>query len=500
MDTGAAVLALAILAFIAWLTYVVTRGPSTRKREAPPPNIEPYLTDDDLETGRLNRVLIAALATTAILAVVMPLYYLGESSRMAQAEVKFEDIAIDRGHEWFLEFECADCHGPGGAGGAASFIESRSGLSSSWFAPALDDILFRYGPDEVRHWIVYGRPGTPMPAWGVDGGGPLSLQQVDELVAYIMSIQVDQTTAFGRVEDKVRAELTRIDSADEVVDARIESQEAHIESLLAAPDLFAQVEDATDRLEAILTDDGTCTARSAALYGTTCGSPGQDSDRDGISDAAEVLIGDLITEILAVVPSSDAATDLARTSFDPENPFTNTDAQGRPIPDLTAASDVIADMTQVVRDLRLVTENLDTLLASAQRGLEFLVEARDERRYAFDFDGIAASAFDGDVGEARRAVALYNAYCARCHTAGYSAGVAFTREAGSGAFGPSLLGGRSLTQFPDPADHLAFIIDGSEESVAYGVNGIGRGWMPGFGSVLSEYDLMLIVTFERSLP
>ena len=97
-------------------------------------------------------------------------------------------------------------------------------------------------------------------------------------------------------------------------------------------------------------------------------------------------------------------------------------------------------------------------------------------------------------------VGLYNAYCARCHTAGYSAGVAYTQEAGSGAFGPSLREGRSVVQFPDEADHLDFIINGSENGQGYGINGIGRGWMPGFGATLTQEDLMLIVRLERVLP
>ena len=49
------------------------------------------------------------------------------------------------------------------------------------------------------------------------------------------------------------------------------------------------------------------------------------------------------------------------------------------------------------------------------------------------------------------------------------------------------------------SDHLDFIIGGSVNGQAYGLNGIGRGWMPGFGTVLSEADLMLIVKFERAL-
>jgi len=71
--------------------------------------------------------------------------------------------------------------------------------------------------------------------------------------------------------------------------------------------------------------------------------------------------------------------------------------------------------------------------------------------------------------------------------------------AGSGAMGPSLREGRAVVQFPDIADHYDFVVKGSSNGAQYGVNGIGRGWMPGFGAMLSGDDIMLIVRFERTL-
>ena len=54
-------------------------------------------------------------------------------------------------------------------------------------------------------------------------------------------------------------------------------------------------------------------------------------------------------------------------------------------------------------------------------------------------------------------------------------------------------------QFPDAEEQIAFIISGSQNAVGYGVNGIGSGRMPGFGNVLSEDQIRLIVEYERSL-
>ena len=171
----------------------------------------------------------------------------------------------------------------------------------------------------------------------------------------------------------------------------------------------------------------------------------------------------------------------------------------RPIPDLENAQLLVTDLGTIERDLRIASENLDKLLPAALNGLAAVVAAQEQRLYAIDIVALAAEEFDGNITDAQRAVGLYNAYCARCHTAGYSAGIAFTQEAGSGAMGPSLREGRAIVQFPDIEDHYDFVVKGSSNGAAYGVNGVGRGWMPGFGAVLSADDIMLIVRFERTL-
>jgi mono/diheme cytochrome c family protein len=509
MGLGAAALGIAVLAVIGWATYLVLQARVRRRREPAPQNLAPYMTDDELESRRLNKVLVAALVTTGLMAVVMPIYFLDETSRQAAATERFADIAVERGHEWYADpdhgFGCYECHGIDGGGGAASFIEPRSGVETTWSAPSLNDVFYRYSSDEVRYWLVYGRPGTPMPAWGAEGGGPLNSQQIDELLAYLRSIQVPQMEVVSTVDARVARELARIASADETVAAAVADQETLIADLMSAPDRYEQAQDLPDLVRGLLSGDGTCTARSAALIATSCGDPGPDTDRDGVSDAAEAGLNDLVAQILDIALDSPSTQVLAglgrevdggRIYFDPDLAFTGMDGT-QPVPDLQQADVVVTEFDTILRDLRLTSENLDALLSSAQTGLDFLLEAQEQRPYAIDFEQIAGDAFEGSLTDARRAVGLFNAYCARCHTAGYSAGIAFTKEAGSGAFGPSLQDGKAAVQFPNVEDHLAFIRDGSDNGTAYGANGIGRGWMPGFGTMLSQEDLMLIVQYER---
>ena len=89
-----------------------------------------------------------------------------------------------------------------------------------------------------------------------------------------------------------------------------------------------------------------------------------------------------------------------------------------------------------------MVEGQEKFLNEALDGLEFLETALEQRLWEVSFEEIAESTFGGNIDEAKRAVGLFNAYCARCHTAGYSAGVAYTKKIGSGGLGPALRGGR----------------------------------------------------------
>ena len=102
------------------------------------------------------------------------------------------------------------------------------------------------------------------------------------------------------------------------------------------------------------------------------------------------------------------------------------------------------------------------------------------------------------VEEAERVVGIYNGYCARCHTSGYSAGLAFTQQAGSGGLGPALWEARPAVQFLSDQDLVDFLIVGAQPNQPYGVNGFGNGRMPAFGAILSIDDLELLAKWLRN--
>jgi mono/diheme cytochrome c family protein len=193
-SVGYVIAAVAVIGFLLylWATYRDARAEIGSEVELAP-NRKPYYDDDELESGKLDRTLAMALGMLAIVAVGLPLYWLAEPGRQEDRVGTWDRVFIERGATSFEE-RCAQCHGAGGVGGVASFtLTDADGQfvdQVEWKAPALNTVLNRYSYEEVTFILNYGRSNTPMPAWGAEGGGPLTVQQIEELVAYLQSIQL----------------------------------------------------------------------------------------------------------------------------------------------------------------------------------------------------------------------------------------------------------------------------------------------------------------------
>ena len=218
-------------------------------------------------------------------------------------------------------------------------------------------------------------------------------------------------------------------------------------------------------------------------------------EADGLTEESAPRINAQFSEaVSATVPSG-----INVVNLDPTNPETSSGT-----PDATTAAQLVGALESVAITKSVLVENEDRIRGNEEGALANLEEAARERRWEVDFDGVAQSMGVG-VDDARRAVGLFNANCARCHTAGFAAGVAFTQEVGSGGFGPALWDGRPVVQFGEEptqegeADLLVnFIINGSVANEPYGFNGHGSGRMPGFGAILTEADINLLAKYLRS--
>jgi mono/diheme cytochrome c family protein len=174
------------------------------------PNRKPYLEDDQLEGPKLEKAQLWALGCLIVIGIGLPLYWLNEPTREAGAAVGFNNASAERGRILFQpadspepthnvgHFGCATCHGSKGQGGSTNYtIVSPLGAPSQvkWQVPALNTVLLRYTRDTVKTILTYGRKNTPMPAWGVAGGGPMNDQQISDLVNYLASIQLSPADA-----------------------------------------------------------------------------------------------------------------------------------------------------------------------------------------------------------------------------------------------------------------------------------------------------------------
>ena len=207
--------AVVVALLLGWLAYIVT---TVRRREEPPgaevelaPNRKPYYDDETLETKKLDRSLLWALVLLVVVGRGRPVYWLRAPSRQAGAAQGFDQRSISRGASLFqptdspepgAHFGCGTCHGSNGQGGVVRYTLDEDGSAGpmkprivQWQAPAVDTALLRFSRDEVRKILVYGRANSPMPAWGVEGGGPMNAQQIDDLVNYLDSIKVDPEEA-----------------------------------------------------------------------------------------------------------------------------------------------------------------------------------------------------------------------------------------------------------------------------------------------------------------
>ena len=449
-------------------------------------NRRPYLSDEELEGKKLDMALGSSLAMLTVIAVVLPLYWLGEPGRHEGRDVETWRIFTNRGEEIYLEgAQCVNCHGPDGAGGVVSTaITSETGefvAQVNWKAPALDTLLSRHTEDEVLHVLNFGRNGV-MPAWGAGGGGPLTDQQLEEVIFYLRSVQLP--------EEDIR----------EQVDAGVDAGAREL--ILATSD--ASWAQAVRDAEAAKED----TAMAVRLLAR--------ADFD-----------------------FECSDDIAECAADAQAGQQLLDANAAAAPALDAA---VADWWNDVNAAKATAEEMalraDPSLADDDEGLRFA--ALEILSTPDAFAGQEAYLQYGEILFANPAAnGTYS--CARCHTYGWSFDgasnyiledngrdgpipeLADGYAQGGGFFDPTLNGESLASQFESARGQAQFIEVGQTIGATYGRGGAGgNGQMPGFGplteanpvgpgmgpgsgvefsypSMLTADQIDAIVAFERNL-
>ncbi len=118
-----------------------------------------------------ERYVIVGLVFTLMILAGFSIYWLGESTRLTDAADHFAKERVYRGRSVYME-QCASCHGNEGEGGVGTALNNKDLLKNT-----LDSIFFSV--------VRSGVPSTQMPAWSVDYGGPLTDEDIRDVVAFI---------------------------------------------------------------------------------------------------------------------------------------------------------------------------------------------------------------------------------------------------------------------------------------------------------------------------
>ncbi len=122
----------------------------------------------------LPYIATAALLTLAIF-ISFQVFILHEPARITAAETYHNNAAVAAGKDLYTK-NCATCHGLDGEGSDAPALNSRQFLNTT------DD-------GTIFSVVSSGVPNTEMPAWNQSHGGPLTDEDIKNVVAFIRSWQ-----------------------------------------------------------------------------------------------------------------------------------------------------------------------------------------------------------------------------------------------------------------------------------------------------------------------
>jgi len=445
--------------------YLVWAVLSPRRRgddDKAPANLRPFLADEDLENRRLERVLGWALFFAAIVAISLPIYWLREPTRQAESAGYFDEGKVARGAVLYarpgvpqynpaLSLQCAGCHGDKGEGGVAPW--TINGQRVQWKAPAINTVALRYTEDpecldeaarlaksppavcEISDVLTYGRPGSPMQAWGVAGGGPKNFQAISDIVAYLLTIQL--------TPEKARAQATAALEASQ-------ADEGVCPAYMVCPGITLTA------AEEALAASETELARQRAAVQQALGTTGDNEQLKAQCEQLRAGLGNDPNKITREVRiQAEACGDF-----------------------LVALADYAADLS--ARDWAITWKAERENVSEGQRLFEYSCARCHTRGWSvFDpsappsaVDGVGILGLSGGGG-------------------GAGGGIGFNLRGDEGVsrFGPDSAGGWQ--------SQYDFVAAGSNPFQPYGNGGLGSGKMPGFAKMLTEDQLGRIISYER---
>ena len=201
--TKAILIGLASGAVLVLLAGAVVAG---RRRTRVPPELDipkgmrPGPSDPDLEKPLLERHIAYGLVFVVAMAILVPVVWLQEPQnnkkdtelQLAQSVERGRLTTLPGSEENQIGFNCQRCHGPGLKGGrnffSGAFVPVPN-LTTVCGGAGYGHPLIK-SLDDIINTIAEGRENTDMPSWSVRFKGAMDDQQINDLVDYLLSIQV----------------------------------------------------------------------------------------------------------------------------------------------------------------------------------------------------------------------------------------------------------------------------------------------------------------------
>ena len=190
-----------------------------RRRVEVPETGSEQEVDQPLTQGNGRKLLFGVLLIVETF-LLMIAYAANEPGRQEAAAAQQHEFLIERGAHSYVSL-CMSCHGLDGRG----FLEGEPGvyigrpLNTGAFqiedTPDNEE-AFRETQALLYRTIQNGREDTPMVGWGLENGGPLNYEMINELVALIMSGEWEMVQHFAEAEQLATPTAQPVESEEEL--------------------------------------------------------------------------------------------------------------------------------------------------------------------------------------------------------------------------------------------------------------------------------------------
>ena len=200
------------------LLFVINRqvgAPSSAPRSSSRPTASRTTTTRRSRASASSASSSSACCCSSSSSIGLPLYWLLEPARQAGAVERSRQRSPAGARELFETtadggFNCAGCHGGmKAAGGSAPYTVTDRSTGEvepvNWTRRRSTPCSTASATTRSRYILDYGRPVLADVAVGRRGGGPMNEQQIENLVAYIKSIQIPREGCTPRRRRSARA-------------------------------------------------------------------------------------------------------------------------------------------------------------------------------------------------------------------------------------------------------------------------------------------------------